>query len=343
MGAVSVRRHSPRAFTLIELLVVIAIIAVLIALLLPAVQAAREAARRMQCVNNLKQLGLAVANYEGSVGSLPPSVVVAKNGTGFWSNGWSVNGRLLPYLEQGSAYNSTNFTLAYSTPDNTTVSQLVLSAFICPSEIRPDPKVTATARYGVANYNWNVGDWYVFGGIGVGAQGRGAFGANRSRTLAEFTDGLSNTVLASEVKTYQSVLTKCTLSSVQEPSSIPSPTADPYAAVPEYKSGGCTLNANGHAEWVDGAALETGFTTAWPPNKSILGGPTMVDVDIVSVGEKSGGPTYAAITSRSYHSGGVNSLFGDGSVHFIKSSVSGVTWRALGSVNGGEVVSGDSY
>jgi prepilin-type N-terminal cleavage/methylation domain-containing protein/prepilin-type processing-associated H-X9-DG protein len=336
-------RSKRTGFTLIELLVVIAIIAVLIALLLPAVQAAREAARRIQCVNNLKQLGLAVANYEGVTGVLPPSVVVAKNGTGFWTNGWSINGRLLPFLEQGSAFNSTNFTLNYSAVENTTVSQLVLNSLLCPSEIRPEPKITATSRFGVANYNWNVGDWYVFGGVGATAQGRGAFGANRSRSLAEFTDGLSNTVLSAEIKTYQGVLSKCTLSTVLEPGSIPSPTADPYSAVPEYTSGACTLNVNGHAEWVDGAALETGFTTAWPPNKKILGGATMVDVDIVSVGEKSGGPTYAAITSRSYHSGGVNSLFGDGSVRFIKSSVNGVTWRALGSVSGGEVVSSDSY
>ncbi len=332
-----------RGFTLIELLVVIAIIAVLIALLLPAVQAAREAARRMQCVNNLKQLGLAIANYEGVAGALPPSVVVAKNGAGFWTNGWSINGRLLPFLEQNSAFNSVNFTLNYSAADNTTVSQMIINSYICPSEIRPEPKATATSRYGVASYNWNVGDWFVFGGVGSTMKTRGAFGANMSRTLAEFRDGLSNTVLTSEIKTYQSVLTKCTLSTVSEPASIPSPTADPYSAVPEYGTSACTLNANGHGEWVDGAALETGFTTAWPPNKLIRGGTTNVDVDIVSLGEKSGGPTYAAITSRSYHPGGVNSLFGDGSVRFVKSSINGITWRALGSVQGGEVVSGDAF
>src|SRR6476620_10934355 len=111
-------------FTLIELLVVIAIISVLIALLLPAVQAAREAARRISCVNNLKQIGLALANYESSQGVLPPSVVVARNGTAFWSNGWSAQARILPHLEQGSAYNSINFTLSYSAPDNTTVPRL---------------------------------------------------------------------------------------------------------------------------------------------------------------------------------------------------------------------------
>src|SRR5689334_23930309 len=103
-----------RGFTLIELLVVIAIIAVLIALLLPAVQAAREAARRVQCVNNIKQLGLGLHNYEAVAGTLPPSLVVARNGTAYWSNGWSINGRLLPFLEQEVAFNSINFTEIYS-------------------------------------------------------------------------------------------------------------------------------------------------------------------------------------------------------------------------------------
>src|SRR5689334_21570825 len=111
------RHHDSRGFTLIELLVVIAIIAVLIALLLHAVQAAREAAWRIRCTNNLKQLGLALANYEGANGALPPSVVVARNGSGYWSNGWSINWRLLPYMEQGVVFSSINFTLNYSAAD----------------------------------------------------------------------------------------------------------------------------------------------------------------------------------------------------------------------------------
>lgn len=332
-----------RAFTLIELLVVIAIIAVLVALLLPAVQAAREAARRIQCTNNLKQLGLALHNYESVAVAWPPSLIVIPSGNTFWSNGWSVHGRLLPFLEQGSAFNAINFTGSYSLPQNTTVVGLSISGFTCPSEVRPEPKLTsAGVRYGVSSYNWGMGDWYVWGGWGS-AGNRGAFGVNRSRRVAEFTDGLSNTVVASEVKTYQSVLTSCTLSTVTEPFGIPEPTVDPYAAIPEYRSGSCTLKTAAHAEWVDGQALETGFTTAWPPNRSILGGPSGVDVDLVGRGEKSGGPTYAAINARSHHPGGVNSLFADGSVRFVKNTVSGVTWRALGTVGGGEVVSADAY
>src|SRR4051812_22052043 len=114
------RRTPRRGFTLIELLVVIAIIAVLIALLLPAVQAAREAARRIQCTNNMKQLGLAIHNYESVAGALPPSLVFARYGSTNWNNGWSIHGRLLPFMEQGNAFNSINFTNNYSQAGNTT-------------------------------------------------------------------------------------------------------------------------------------------------------------------------------------------------------------------------------
>jgi prepilin-type N-terminal cleavage/methylation domain-containing protein/prepilin-type processing-associated H-X9-DG protein len=337
------RRNGSRGFTLIELLVVIAIIAVLIGLLLPAVQAAREAARRIQCTNNMKQLGLALHNYESIAGAFPPSLVVARNGAGYWSNGWSAHGRLLPFIEQGTTFNAINFTFAYSIPDNTTVARLSLSSFLCPSEIRPEPRISGANVYGVTNYAWNMGDWYVWRGLADGTGNRGAFGVNRSRRLADFSDGLSQTVVASEVKTYQPFLTTCDLATVSEPGSIPAPTADPYGVVPEYRSGSCALRLTGHTEWVDGAALETGFTTAWTPNREIQGGPTSVDVNILGRGEKTGGPTYAAITARSHHPGGVNAMFGDGSVRFIKDTIDGATWRSLGSVQSGEVISADAY
>src|SRR3954453_6539086 len=127
------RGSQPRGFTLIELLVVIAIIAVLIALLLPGVQAAREAARRMQCSNNLRQLGLGLHAYEGAAGVLPPPLVQAGSGsTVTWSNGWSAHGRVLPFLEQGAAFHAINFGLRYSVRENTTVASLDLAAFVCP-------------------------------------------------------------------------------------------------------------------------------------------------------------------------------------------------------------------
>jgi prepilin-type N-terminal cleavage/methylation domain-containing protein/prepilin-type processing-associated H-X9-DG protein len=339
-------RAETRGFTLIELLVVIAIIAVLIALLLPAVQAAREAARRMQCTNHLKQLGLGLHNYESVAGALPPSMAMSGSGSTItWSNGWSVHGRVLPFMEQGAAFNSINFTLRYSVPENTTVASLVVSSFLCPSEVNTQPKPTTTARYGVNNYGWNAGDWYVWGGF-AGPQNRAPFQINQSRRFAEFTDGLSNTVVASEVKAYQPGLANCgtVLANVNNPSAVPSPSSDPHAVAPEYNAG-CTLSATGHTEWVDGAVHETGFTTAWTPNRRIVrtGGDPGRDLDLVGRRESTGGPTFAAVTSRSYHPGGVNALFGDGSVRFLKDSINGDTWRALGSLRGGEVIGGDAY
>ena len=119
------RMDRNRGFTLIELLVVIAIIAVLIALLLPAVQAAREAARRMQCVNNLKQLGLGVHNYESSNGVLPPQQVLAFSGTAVgWKSQWGVTSRLLPFTEQGAMFNAINFSLKTTDPTNTTLGNI---------------------------------------------------------------------------------------------------------------------------------------------------------------------------------------------------------------------------
>ena len=103
------------------------------------------------------------------------------------------------------------------------------------------------------------------------------------------------------------------------------------------------MKTTGHGEWVDGASTETGFTTAWPPAKAILAGSPALEVDLISKGGKSGGPAYAAIISRSYHPGGVNSPFGDGSVRFVKDSINGITWRSLGPGGGGEVISADSY
>jgi prepilin-type N-terminal cleavage/methylation domain-containing protein/prepilin-type processing-associated H-X9-DG protein len=338
------RTREASGFTLIELLVVIAIIAVLIALLLPAVQAAREAARRIQCTNNLKQLGLGLHNYESIAGTLPPSLVLKGVGnTVQWFGGWSVHGRVLPFLEQGVIFNSINFATHYETPVNWTVSRQTVSIFICPSEIRPEPLVEGEIQYGVSSYGWCMGDWYVWGGFGSGSPNRSAFGPNRSRRFADFGDGLSNTLVAAEVVTYQPYLRDCGgLANIWDPQAVPPPEADPFSVAPEYQSG-CVLRQTGHAEWPDGQVHQTGMTTAWPPNKRIMrnGLPGMA-LDLTGNREKNGGPTFAAINSRSYHPGGVNVLLADGSVRFMKETIAGMTWRALGTVNGGEVVSSDA-
>ncbi len=341
------RRDPRRGFTLIELLVVIAIIAILIALLLPAVQAAREAARRMQCLNNLKQLGLAMHNYESTNGAFPPSMCASGTGNNvIWINGWSALARALPFSEQGSLFNSANFSIWKEDPPNTTTIAMTVAFLVCPS----DPNTSVSSHdyglSGITNYGVSQGDWFVFGGFS-GPFNRSAFGMNRARRLAEFTDGTSHTLLAAEVKARQpsSNCRTVPLSKIKDPNNVPPPTADPYAVAPDYAF--CPLYPDEfHTEWSDGNAHSAGFTTAWPPNRKVLGNIPEnlgLDLDLNGYNEELGGPTFAAITSRSYHPNGVNVLMADGSAKFVKSSVDGFTWRALGTVAGGEVVSDGAY
>ncbi|HWE40558.1 MAG TPA: DUF1559 domain-containing protein [Isosphaeraceae bacterium] len=333
-----------RGFTLIELMVVVAIIGVLLALLLPAVQQAREASRRIQCGNNLKQIGLALHHYETALGALPMSMALSGAGNAVaYDTGWSAQARILPYLEGNPLYNAANLSVFKEDPANATVIALNVAGFLCPSEVRPEVSTHDYGLSGVISYGFCQGDWFAWGGFN-GPQNRQAFGPNRSRRLAEFRDGLSQTLLASEVKTYQPAA-NCrfrTLPSVNDPNVFPGSDADPFTVAPEYDDGAC-LTENQyefHTEWSDGHTHASGFTTAWPPNKVILGKVTYpgMDLDLNGRNEENGGPTFAAITSRSYHPGGVDALMGDGTVRFVKSSIAGATWRALGTVAGGEVI-----
>jgi len=337
-----------RAFTLLELMVVIAIIAVLIALLLPAVQSAREAARRIQCTNNLKQLGLAIHNYELNIGGLPPSAIVVQNRDGsLWTANWGPFSRILNYVEQSARYNAFNLSAAYGDPANLTVTAQVIGLYLCPSEPNQQPDLDVSfGLTGGNNYGFSLGDWYVWLGPVNAPPNRSAFGVNISRRWAAFTDGMSQTLLMAEVKNYQPYVRDCgPLQFINNPNNIPSPYADPLAIAPEYLAVGCTFLLNAHTQWAEVTVHHIGFTTAWPPNKKTPGGPggAYPDVDLDSRRERIGGPTFAAVTSRSYHPGGVNALFGDGSVRFIKQSVDGFIWRSLGTIAGGEVIISDAY
>lgn len=330
-------------FTLVELLVVIAIIGVLVSLLLPAVQSAREAARRMKCSNNLKQLALATHNYELTLSALPPGSIVQRlPGGSIWTSYLGPHGRILPFIEQNNVSDNMNLDTVYGDLANMAATGRTIDAYVCPSERSPEPlQHNVYGLIGPANYGFCMGDWYVWKGVdGTGPENRSIIGVNTfRRRWNAATDGLSNTLLLAEVKNYQVTVRDCGgFSNIPDPNNVPPPNADPLAVCPEYGASGCAWFANAHTQWAEMSVSHIGFTTAWTPNKRTPGGPGMAfpDVDVMTMRERLGGPTFAAITARSYHPQGVQTARCDGSVGFISSSVDGFVWRALGSMNGGE-------
>jgi prepilin-type N-terminal cleavage/methylation domain-containing protein/prepilin-type processing-associated H-X9-DG protein len=370
-----------RGFTLIELLVVIAIIAVLIALLLPAVQAAREAARRAQCMNNLKQLGLALHNYESASNVFPSGVIYGIGGgmpgalcssPGFGNNcqntPWFV--LMLPFIEQAPLYNSFNAGIGMEGPNpgglplgfiiNSTVFTTKIPSFQCPSDNQSTyllqtlftlPWQSTKGNYGVNWGNLDDGQALLGGKFTKWPQLwlQSPFGFSRAGTgpyncrIATVTDGTSNTHFLSEL--------------------LQGAPDDIRGTIWVLNAGAGSYNTrfapNGYTDYV---GLVPPWSTLVPPltltnydNIATFGGSgpgtspatpgSLCDSQPVQQlgcnNQGNEGSEFAGTRSR--HPGGVNSLFGDGSVHFLKNSINALTWVQLGSINGGEVVSSDQY
>lgn len=344
-------RGSPCGFTLIELLVTIAIIAVLVALLLPAVQSAREAARRAQCVNNLKQIGLALHNYEQASRSFPPGAITwqenpldcttPRRGHGFFS-------LILGMMEENTVYNAVNFSFASigqqagtsaGAVNNTALSTRI-STYICPSDSRQTPPISRLGNprgqtfnaLSQGSYAGSVGTIDVFrwwcgcpvsftdGIVCVGdieLMPDGAFGYNFTFRIPDFLDGLSQTIFVGEFSRFRN---------------------DPDPYFNEWNS------ALYFSSSLVGVTRPQGLATVVPRINASLAFPDIPQSSPVTWKDDPRNQQFGQFGFRSQHPGGASFLLGDGSVRFLKETINvpGTYW-SLGTRAGGEVISADSY
>jgi prepilin-type N-terminal cleavage/methylation domain-containing protein/prepilin-type processing-associated H-X9-DG protein len=338
------RRPRAAAFTLIELLVVIAIIAILIALLLPAVQQAREAARRTQCKNNLKQLGLAMHNYESTFTRFPMTAD---------SSNFSTQARVLPYIDQGNLANLIDFNAPLMVgpafnpslnPVHTLAAQSVLPVFLCPSDSQSP---VYTALFGTANATFAGTNYMVSYGSGTGTNyddrytTDGIVWTNSGVRHSDIPDGTSNTVMWAESLLgdlqdstgglppfpYRRIGSWSGTTSATPPPGFTSGSGlisnpDLQAVLPTITAYNGTRTRRGQA-WIRAVAYSTLHNGYLTPNSRIP------DIGIHGRG---------FFAARSQHTGGAHFTFCDGSVRFLSDNIDVTNYRALHSRNGGETV-----
>jgi prepilin-type N-terminal cleavage/methylation domain-containing protein/prepilin-type processing-associated H-X9-DG protein len=371
------KSQTRRGFTLIELLVVIAIIAVLIALLLPAVQAAREAARRSQCSNNLKQIGLGMHNYHGTHGTFPLGGTAPAAYSNTYSVGWGTwgaNSLMLGYLEQQPLYNAANFSWATVMGPgwliNTTVTNSVVNLFICPSDGQSPSAVPAGSQWSgrLNNYFASVGTTLGYqcgtttnasgATVAVGVPTTGVFTqAGKSYAIQSIPDGTSTTIAFGEAVVgpdsgqYQTtgrfqmfrngtnVATGASAAGFLYDAN--SNFAGVLADLQTCQAASLSLtilNQDDKGErWAPSDGGFTLFNTIVPPSS------TQYTFACCNFTTSSGCDDGQYENSNSMHPGGANFLFCDGSVHFLKSSISIKTYWALGTKANGEALSSDQY
>jgi len=369
-------QENKRGFTLVELLVVIAIIGILIGMLLPAVQQVREAARRTECLNNMRQVGIAALNFESAHMHYPTSGGTTESeweGTelnapqfGFENAAWSF--QILPFAEQNNLSDRRRTLVG----NWSAIYEEAIPLYTCPSRgpsfLLRNGGVDSEFNVDYAGVmgTWN-GDYVNAAGDGIWPSGDNDWGGfqfltasadlnpneaqnvwvgiiikeaharydtgqvTRVGVVTNVVDGTSNTLMFAEVKAY----TPYVRDGGNAPTAIPNDPSEVAALTGDFKE------TTGHTEQVDGRTHQTSFTAVFTPNTEVLRMENGQEFDVDWTSQREGrstDPTFAAVTSRSYHSGGVNVTLVDGSTHFVADSVDRDTWRGLATRDGGEVV-----